>query len=140
MLFLQPLIQPSEEGALPEHAVLWLQYPVVLIRIDEEFGWNTAHAGCIEGTHALVGVDAVVLLAMDAEDRSIPLIYKLMRTVLVSLLGVGTLILVPVSIFILPVAEPSLLGIGVHALQIESTVVGEECLETLVVVTGEIIY
>jgi len=77
---------------------------------------------------------------MDAKNRCIPLVYKLMRTVLVSLLGVGTLILVPVSILILPVAEPSLLGIGVHALQIESSVVGEERLETLVVVTGEIIY
>ena len=139
MLFLQPLVQPSEEGALPEHAILWLQYPVVLIRIDEELGWDATHAGCIEGAHALVGVDAVILLAMDAENRSIPLVYKLMRTVLVSLLGVGTFILVPVSIVILPVREPSLLGIGVHALQIESSVVGEECLETLVVMTCKIL-
>ena len=70
MLFLQPFIQPAEEGALPEHAILWLQYPVVLIRIDEEFGWNTTHAGCIEGTHTLVGIDAVILFAVDAENWS----------------------------------------------------------------------
>ena len=63
-----------------------------------------------------------------------------MRTVLVSLLGVGTLILVPVSIIILPVREPSFLGICVHALQIESSIVSEECLETLVVMTCKIIY
>ena len=39
-----------------------------------------------------------------------------------------------------PVREPSLLCIGVHALQVESTIVREECLETLVVMTGEIVY
>ena len=113
---------------------------MVLIRIDEELGWDATHAGCIEGAHALVGIDTVILFAVDAEDRSIPLVYKLMRTVLVSLLGVGTLVLVPVSILVFPVREPSLLCIGVHALQVESTIVREECLETLVVMTGEIVY
>ena len=113
---------------------------MVLIWIDKKLGWNATHASGIEGAHTLVGIDAIVHLAMDAEDWSIPLIYKLVRTVLVSLLGVGTLILVPVSIIILPVREPSLLGICVHALQVESTIVSEECLETLVVMTGKIIY
>jgi hypothetical protein len=113
---------------------------VVLIRIDEELGWDATHAGCIEGAHALVGIDTVILFAVDAEDWSIPLVYKLMRTVLVGLLGVGTLVLVPVSILVFPVREPSLLCIGVHALQVESTIVREECLETLVVMTGEIVY
>jgi hypothetical protein len=80
---------------------------VVLIRIDEELGWNATHAGCIEGAHALVGIDTVILFAVDAEDWSIPLVYKLMRTVLVSLLCVGTLVLVPVSILVFPVREPS---------------------------------
>ena len=50
---------------------LWLQYPVVLIRIDEELGWDATHAGCIEGAHALVGIDTVILFAVDAEDWSI---------------------------------------------------------------------
>ena len=110
---------------------------MVLIRIDEELGWDATHAGCIEGAHALIGIDAVILLAVDAEDWSIPLVNELVRTVLVSLLGVGTLVLVPVSIVILPVREPSFLGIGIHAFQVESTIVGEERLETLVVMTGE---
>ena len=113
---------------------------MVLIRIDEKLGWDATHAGCIEGAHALVGIDTVILFAVDAEDWSIPLVYKLMRTVLVSLLGVGTLVLVPVSILVFPVREPSLLCIGVHALQVESTIMREECLETLVVMTGEIVY
>ena len=113
---------------------------MVLIRIDEELGWDAAHAGCIEGAHALIGIDAVNLFAVDAEDWSIPLVNELVRTVLVSLLGVGTLVLVTVSIDILPVREPSFLGIGIHALQDESPIVGEERLETLVVMTGEIVY
>ena len=113
---------------------------MVLIRIDEELGWDATHAGCIEGAHALVGIDTVILFAVDAEDWSIPLVYKLVRTVLVSLLGVGSLVLVPVSILVFPVREPSLLGIGIHALQIESTIVRKECLETLVVMTGKIVY
>ena len=46
----------------------------------------------------------------------------------------------PVSILVFPVREPSLLGIGIHTLQVESTIVREECLETLVVMTGEIVY
>ena len=139
-LFLQPLIEPAEEGSLPEDAILWLQYPVVLVWEDEEFGRDATQASCIEGSHALVGIDAVVFLAMDAEDRSVPLVNKLVRTVLVSLLGIGGLVLVPICVIILPVGEPSLLGVGVHALQVEGTIVREECLEALVVMTGKVIY
>ena len=76
-LLLQPLVQPAEEGSLPENAILWLQYPVVLIREDEELGWDATHTSGIEGTHTLIGIDAIVFLAVDAEDRGIPLIYKL---------------------------------------------------------------
>ena len=79
MLFLQPFIQPSEEGALPEHAVLRFEYPVVLVGEDEKFGWDAAQTCCVECTEALVGVDAVVHLTVDAEDRCIPLVDELMR-------------------------------------------------------------
>ena len=79
-LFLQPLIEPAEEGSLPEDTILWLQYPVVLVWEDEEFGRDATQASCIEGSHALVGIDTVILFAVDAEDWSIPLVYKLMRT------------------------------------------------------------
>ena len=64
MLFLQPFIQPAEEGALPEHAVLWLQYPVVLVRIDKKLGRDATHTGCIKGAHTLVGIDTVILFAV----------------------------------------------------------------------------
>ena len=73
---------------------------MVLVREDEELGRDATHAGGIEGTHALVGVDAIVLLAVDAEDRGVPLVDELVGAVLVSLLGVGSLVLVPVSVII----------------------------------------
>ena len=53
MLVLQPLVEPLEVGALPQHAVLRTQYPVVLVGVDEQFGWDAADDGCIEGGHAL---------------------------------------------------------------------------------------
>ena len=47
--FLKPSVEPTEEGALPEDAVLGLEHPVVLVGIDEKFGGNALHAGGIEG-------------------------------------------------------------------------------------------
>ena len=63
-----------------------------------------------------------------------------MRAILVSLLSIGSLVFIPISIIVLPVREPYLFGIGIHALQIESTIVSKECLETLVVMTSQIVY
>ena len=84
-------------------------------------------------------VDAVVFFTMDAEDGSVPLIDKLVRRVLVGLVSIGGTVLVPIGIVVLPVGEPVLLGLGVHGFKIESTVMGDETLEALVVMTGEII-
>ena len=75
-LFLQPAVEPFKVGALPEDAVLGFQYPVVLVGEDEQLGLDATHTGGIEGTHALSGIDAVVLLAVDAENGSIPLVDK----------------------------------------------------------------
>ena len=52
-LLLQPLVEPLEVGALPQHAVLRTQYPVVLVGVDEQFGRDAADDGGIEGSHAL---------------------------------------------------------------------------------------
>ena len=62
-----------------------------------------------------------------------------MRTVLIGSLGVGREVFVPVGILIFPVGEPCLLGVGVHRFEVERTVVGDERLETLVVMTGQIV-
>ena len=62
-----------------------------------------------------------------------------MRTVIVGTLSVGRHVLIPVSIIILPVREPVLLGISIHRLEVESTVVSDETFEALVVMTGKIV-
>lgn len=42
LLFLEPSVEPVEERALPEHAVLRLEHPVVLIGEDEKLGGDAA--------------------------------------------------------------------------------------------------
>ena len=96
---------------------------MVLVGIDEKFGGDALHAGGIEGSHTLVVVDAVVHLAMDAEDGGVPFIHKAVGRLGVGLAGVGSLVFVPEGIVVFPVAEPSLLGVGVHRLKVEGTVV-----------------
>ena len=76
---------------------------------------------------------------MDAENRRIPIGNSLMRTVLICTLGSLRGVFIPISIVILPVGEPRLLRVGVHRLEVESTVMSDEALEALVVVSGKII-
>ena len=62
-----------------------------------------------------------------------------MRRVLVGAACAVGEILVPVSVVVLPVGEPCLLGVGVHRLEVEGSVVSDECLEALVVVACEVV-
>ena len=112
---------------------------MVLIGEDEELGGYATHACGVECSEALVGVYAVVFLAVYAEDGRVPLVDEAVRRVLICALGVVCLVAVPVGILILPVREPSLLCVGVHRLKVEGTVVGDERLEALVVMAGEIV-
>ena len=68
-LLLEPLVEPAEEGALPEQSVLRLDDPVRLVGVDEQLGRDAAELGSIEGSHPLIGQDAVVTLAVDDEDK-----------------------------------------------------------------------
>ena len=77
---------------------------------------------------------------MDAENWRVPVVYGLMRTVLIRSAGILCHILVPVGIVVLPVGEPVLFGIRIHRLEVEGTIVGDEALEALVVVTCQIVY
>ena len=88
---------------MPENTVLGFQHPVVLVWEDEQLSRNAAQTGSIEGAHALIVNNAVVLFAVDAEDGRIPLIYKLMGRILVSLVGTCGTILGPIGIGLLPV-------------------------------------
>lgn len=83
-LFLQPLVEPREESALPQDAILGLQYPMVFIWENEQLSGNAPHASRIERSHALIGIDTIIFLAMNAKNRRIPLVNKLMGTI-----GVG---------------------------------------------------
>ena len=136
LIIFQPTVEPIEVGALPQYAVLGLEHPVVLVGIDKQLGFYAFHAGGVEGTHALGGIDTVVFLAMDAQYWGIPVVYPTVGRIGIGLLRTGGLVLVPISIVVLPVGEPVLFCLGVHGFQIESAIVGYEALETLVVVTG----
>ena len=136
----KPAVEPIEIGALPEDAVLGLEHPVVLIGEDEQLGLYAFHSGGIEGTHALGGIDAVVFLSMDAEDGGVPVVNEPVRRVGISLTGICRLVLVPISIVILPVAEPVFFSLGVHRLQVECSIVSNEALEPFVVMAGKIIH
>ena len=41
-LLLQPLVEPAEEGALPEDTILGAQHPVVFFGEEEHLGRNAA--------------------------------------------------------------------------------------------------
>jgi len=69
---LEPAVEPAEEEALPHHGVLRLEYPVVLVGIDDHLGGYAAQLGGIEGGHALRGQDAVVVLAVRNHYRGGP--------------------------------------------------------------------
>ena len=112
---------------------------MVLVGEDEQLGRDATQACGIECSHALVGIDAIVQLSVDAEDGGVPLIDETVGRVLIGLAGVRRLILVPIGIVVLPVREEHLLGVGIHGLEVEGTVMGDEALEALIVMASEVI-
>ena len=135
-LILQPLIQPAEESALPQDAVLGFQYPVVFVGEDEQFGGHASQFRRIECRHALRGEDAEIFFAVDAEDRRVPFIYEKVRRIGVAALH-GRIVLFPVRAAQVPVGEPKLFGFQVLLLHVEESVVCDECLEAFVVMPGK---
>ena len=63
-----------------------------------------------------------------------------MRRVLVSLFCILRQILIPESIFILPIAEPCFFGICVHGFEVESSIVSDKTFESLVMMSCKIIH
>ena len=45
---------------------------MVLVGIEEQLGRHTTQDGCVESAHSLAGEDAIVALAVDAEDGRVP--------------------------------------------------------------------
>ena len=112
---------------------------MVFIGEEQHLGWNATQTCCVKCTHTLVGIDAIVFLAVNNQDGSVPLINKLVRTIGIGLLCRFCGISIPIGIVILPVGEPNLFCVGVHAFEVECAVVGNECFEPFVVMPGEII-
>ena len=91
-LFLQPLVEPREESALP---------PMVFIWENEQLSGNAPHASRIERSHALIGIDTIIFLAMNAKNRRIPLVNKLMGTIGVGATGIISSVGIPIRVIIL---------------------------------------
>ncbi len=72
-VFFSQLIEPAEDGLVPQHAVGRLQHPVVLVREVEEPARDALALQRGEGRHALGVDDAVVAAAVDDEHRRLPL-------------------------------------------------------------------
>ena len=60
-------------GGLREEAKVYYADAVAVMN-----GGEAAQTGCVESSHALVGIDAVVQFAVYAEDGRVPLVYEAM--------------------------------------------------------------
>jgi len=72
------VVEPAEELALEQDAVLRLTDPVVLIGEDKHPRRDTAQLGGVERHHTLRCQDAVVLLAMGDHNGGVPPVHKAM--------------------------------------------------------------
>ena len=72
MLLFAPAVEPAEIFAVPEQGVLRFEYPVVLVREDDESGRDSHHLCRIVGCHSLVCRDAEIHASMCHEQGSVP--------------------------------------------------------------------
>ena len=71
-LFLEVFVEPVDEVAVPEEAVLGAEHPVGLVGKIKVACFEAAELGSVVGSHALGGDDAEVKLAMDDADGGVP--------------------------------------------------------------------
>src|SRR5690606_41476037 len=71
LLFLgRPALQPGVDRVVPEHAVVRLEDPVVLVREVQQLAGHALALGGGEGGQALLDQHAVVALAVDEIGRA----------------------------------------------------------------------
>lgn len=75
----QPLVEPAEELALPEHGVLRFGDEMAFVREEEEAAGDSLHLGDIVSLHAFGIGDAEVVAAMDHENRGVPVAHEMVR-------------------------------------------------------------
>src|SRR5690349_291003 len=101
-----PLLQPVVHRVVPQHAVLRLQDPVVLVREAQELARNPAPLRNRERGDALLDRDAEILIAVDDENRRFPLLDVVDR---IPLLVAFRILEVRLAV-VLPFVEPEFLG------------------------------
>ena len=130
------MVEPIEEGTLPQYAVLRFKYPVVFIREIEKLGWYISHLGGVKCAHGLGNCDAVIVLAMDNEYWGIPFIHKLVWAVGITSLR-HLVVLIPERASQVPVHEPHLISFQVLCFEIKHAVMGDEAGKPAFVIAGE---
>src|SRR5207249_939995 len=70
-LRLQVLVEPSEDGLVPQPAVLRLQHPVAFVRKIEQFGGHAAALERGEDLERLAVRHTIVQVALDDQHRRI---------------------------------------------------------------------
>ena len=129
-------VEPAEELAVPYHRVLGFEHLVSLVFERNQTRRNTHQLCGGEGLKTLGVGYAIVLLAGENQNGGVPILHEFVWRV-----GIGTLRggvgFVPISTFVVVVDEPQLLGVAVHALEIEDSAVSNQCFETFLVVARQ---
>ena len=135
-LFFEVFVEPVDEVAMPEEAVLGTEDPVGFVGEVEVAGVEATDLGGVVGCHALGGHDAEVELAVYYAEGGVPTIDEEVGGVGEGMGCFG--ILDPIGAAEIPVGEPELFGFEALLVEVEHTVVGQEGFEAVVlVVAGE---
>src|SRR5690348_15279611 len=102
-------IQPIEHRAEPELQVLWLEYPVALIREDEELGVDTATLQRRVKLHTFANRHTKIMLTVNHQRRRVEVLRKLVW----GPAGVKRRI-IPRGAFELPLRKPQLFRSPIH--------------------------
>src|SRR5688572_5531763 len=130
--FADVLLQPCIDGVVPQHAVLRLEHPVVFVGEVEELRFDALALRGGERGDALFHRDAEVELAMDDQDRRLPLRHVVHRVEALEVLRLGER-----RAALLPLGEPQFFGRVAHHALVEHAVVRDEALPRLLPVAGD---
>src|SRR5690606_8429576 len=127
-----PALEPGIDGVMPEHAVVRLEDPVVLVREVQQLAGHALALGGGEGRQALLDQHAVIALAVDDQDRRLPVadvVDRVELLVVLRHLRRGSAVL--------PLGEPQLLGVEAHDPGIDHAGVVHQAVETVRPVAGD---
>jgi len=120
------LVEPAEDFIMPLEAISMIQYPVVLVREDDQTAWYTELLQSMERTNTLCLRQPEVFAAMDQELRGRPLVNKIRWIIF---LGEFFALKVPGSASPFVVEEKELICAVAIVGGIKDAVVADKCLE-----------